>query len=756
MVFYLRIIELIVLLIGYLLIDGISNNLQNPVATMKNLFLLLLLLPVLGHSQHKIADQILMAQQNKVVFAPFALFTSSTTTLTEPIQKALKQGTQAEIDLAQLQQIFVQKPRYISLTIPFGNSSLNLLLEKNQCLAEGFHVDTNQSKYGMVETGVHYRGIVLNQAQSVVSFSFFPTHCSGIISDGEHGNIVVTQTKNATNTSPYLIYQDVQLTSSLAFECGQSKGNFPVKAKSTNKSATQRCVTLYFEIDNNLYVENGSDITLTTQWMTAVFNNVQTLYANDGIQIALKSIYIWTTPDPYEGIGNRSSDYLMAFNQNRPAFDGDLGQLVGIDPGGLGGVAVAINGLCTDQNFSYSDVNFTYQNVPTFSWTVEVITHELGHLMGSPHTHGCYWNGNNTAIDGCGSSSGYVEGSCATGPVPDGSVGGTIMSYCHLVQGVGINLSNGFGPQPAARIQTAVNSGNCLSTDCVNTCINSVGTITTQSISPSSIQINWEDISTSSSWQISIYPISANPTIWNTTNSPAYLATNLTPNTFYNIAIIPTCANGLSPIVRTFTMVTDTNFCGGVTLTDTGGEALNYGDHEQYIRILIPSIADTSMQLTFQNFELESNYDYLYLYNGSSTEAPEFVTGGYTGTNSPGTVLSTATDGAITLRFYSDMYENKLGYVATTNCLNNLGVNPLAANLLDLQFYPNPTKGLIRFVSSINIDELTIYNMEGQKLIELLPNANNLEVSIQDLAAGTYMATIICGSNTLHVKVLRE
>jgi hypothetical protein len=589
-----------------------------------------------------------------------------------------------------------------------------------------------------------------------VSFSFFSTYCSGIIADGEHGNIVVTQTKNATNTSPYLIYQDAQLTSSLAFACGPSKDNFPVKTNSTNKSATQRCVTLYFEIDNNLYIENGSDVALTTQWMTAVFNNVQTLYANDGIQVALKSIYIWTTPDPYEGIGTSSSDYLMAFNQHRPAFDGDLGQLVGIDPGGLGGVAVTINGLCTDLNFSYSDVNFTYQNVPTFSWTVEVISHELGHLMGSPHTHGCYWNGNNTAIDGCGSSSGYVEGACATGPIPDGLVKGTIMSYCHLVQGVGINLSNGFGPQPTARIQTAVNSGNCLSTDCVNTCINSVGTITTQSISPSSIQINWEDISASSSWQISIYPISANPTVWNTTNSPTYLATNLTPNTFYNIAIIPTCANGLSPIVRTFTMVTDTNFCGGVTLTDTGGEALNYGDHEQYIRILIPSVADTSMQLTFQNFELESNYDYLYLYNGSSTEAPEFVTGGYTGTNSPGTVLSTATDGAITLRFFSDMYENKLGYVATTNCLNNLGINPLAANLLDFQFYPNPTKGLIRFVSSINMDELTIYNMAGQKLIDLKPNSNNLEMSIQDLAAGTYLATIICGGNTLHVKVLRE
>ncbi|MEZ5022676.1 MAG: hypothetical protein R2728_05330 [Chitinophagales bacterium] len=49
---------------------------------------------------------------------------------------------------------------------------------------------------------------------------------------------------------------------------------------------------------------------------------------------------------------------------------------------------------------SYSDVNAT-NDVPTFSFT-EVITYELGHLIGSPHTHRCYWNGNNTQIDDCG------------------------------------------------------------------------------------------------------------------------------------------------------------------------------------------------------------------------------------------------------------------------------------------------------------------------------------------------------------------
>ena len=60
-----------------------------------------------------------------------------------------------------------------------------------------------------------------------------------------------------------------------------------------------------------------------------------------------------------------------------------------------------------------------------------VVTHEQGHLMGSRHTHACVWNGNNTAIDGCGPAAGYgYEGSCSGAPIPSG--GGTIMSYCHF------------------------------------------------------------------------------------------------------------------------------------------------------------------------------------------------------------------------------------------------------------------------------------------------------------------------------------
>ncbi|MBL0009099.1 MAG: hypothetical protein IPP25_18495 [Saprospiraceae bacterium] len=68
--------------------------------------------------------------------------------------------------------------------------------------------------------------------------------------------------------------------------------------------------------------------------------------------------------------------------------------------------------------------------------------------MGSPHTHACAWNGNNTAIDGCGPAAGYNEG--CNGPLPQD---GTIMELCHLASGVGIDFNWASDLQPGDRYE---------------------------------------------------------------------------------------------------------------------------------------------------------------------------------------------------------------------------------------------------------------------------------------------------------------
>ena len=105
----------------------------------------------------------------------------------------------------------------------------------------------------------------------------------------------------------------------------------------------------------------------------------------------------------------------------RTSFNGDLAHL--LDYANYGGVAW-LTSLCgsTSSRMAYSGIDASFNHVPTYSWSVEVVSHETGHNMGSSHTHACVWNGDNTAIDGCGPAAGYTEGSCPAAPVPSSAV----------------------------------------------------------------------------------------------------------------------------------------------------------------------------------------------------------------------------------------------------------------------------------------------------------------------------------------------
>ncbi len=99
------------------------------------------------------------------------------------------------------------------------------------------------------------------------------------------------------------------------------------------------------------------------------------------------------------------------------------------------------------------------------------------------------------------------------------------------------------------------------------------------------------------------------------------------------------------------------------TLYDMGGPTRNYYDSENYTSTISPTGA-SSVSLTFSQFDLEANYDSLWIYNGTSINAP--LIGAYTGTNSPGTVSSTGP--SITIRFKSDNSTVHAGFNAIWNC----------------------------------------------------------------------------------------
>lgn len=500
------------------------------------------------------------SQKSENLFIPFNAENSASK---EELYTVVKNCTVLKAT-ADIKKIINNQPEFIKLKLPIndGLQFLEVILYKVNISPNGFKIITSSGESADAAV-VNYRGALLNDYASVASFTFSENETMGLIGTAS-GNFVIGKIENDPSDN-FMIYNDRDLIPTLNFECPTDVSvpqNYSQRNDAGQSVTTVKCVNWYWETDYDVFVNKGSSANVNT-YMQGIFNQVSTLYANDGISITLQTLYIWTTTDPYTG--PTTNDYLTQFGVNRTSFAGDLANLIGF--GGGGGIAW-INGLCNSQTRikqAYCGINSTYNNVPTYSWTVEVTSHEQGHQLGSRHTHDCVWNGNNTRIDGCGPAAGYPSGSCAAGTIP---VKGTIMSYCHLVSGVGIDLTLGFGPQPTALMINNVNNAACLS-NCSTTC--------TPPAQPAAIS-GATNACQNTSYIYSIAAV-ATATSYTWTLPSGWNGTS----TSNSITVIPGNAGGVisvtannacgSSIARTFTTIVTTLPAQPGTITMTGGIA---------------------------------------------------------------------------------------------------------------------------------------------------------------------------------------
>jgi streptogramin lyase len=115
---------------------------------------------------------------------------------------------------------------------------------------------------------------------------------------------------------------------------------------------------------------------------------------------------------------------------------------------------------------------------------------------------------------------------------------------------------------------------------------------------------------------------------------------------------------------------TSVSTCSG-TFYDSGGSASNYGNSEDNVMTFCSSVGGQFMRLTFTSFSLESNVDFVQVYDGSSVISP--LIGTYSA-SSPGTI--TASGSCLTIRFISNSSTNLSGWAATVSCSATAGVNP--------------------------------------------------------------------------------
>lgn len=123
--------------------------------------------------------------------------------------------------------------------------------------------------------------------------------------------------------------------------------------------------------------------------------------------------------------------------------------------------------------------------------------------------------------------------------------------------------------------------------------------------------------------------------------------------------------------IGTYFMSAQSVVCGG-SFTDPAGINANYADNSSVTTTICASNLTDYVTVTFNSFALESNYDYLKVYDGTSASAPLIAS--FTGTTIPNAVSSSTPGGCLTFVFTSDFTMNLAGWEATVSCASTVPV----------------------------------------------------------------------------------
>lgn len=118
----------------------------------------------------------------------------------------------------------------------------------------------------------------------------------------------------------------------------------------------------------------------------------------------------------------------------------------------------------------------------------------------------------------------------------------------------------------------------------------------------------------------------------------------------------------------------------GQLFTDEQGPNANYANNSDYTITICPTNPGEVVTVSFLSFNIETNFDGLYIYDGTSTAAqqissgnpasniPGGLAGAFWGSTNPGNFTATNTSGCLTFRFRSDASVTQAGWIANVIC----------------------------------------------------------------------------------------
>jgi len=396
------------------------------------------------------------------------------------------------------QQLLEQRPAAVTLTIPVnGNQSITCELVKFS-LGNLKFTQNNDAVVENIKLPVTYRGIVAGELnKNTVTLTVNEDYLSLVAA--MPGKAIQIAQADENNPSVYRLYNSAQVVfpAALPLQCGtqknevsQTSNGIQLNGVMANPSAfNDKCVNVFVDCFDSLFIKRNSNYQQTVNYVYELFNLVATGFYNDTVNIQVTGVNVWTVPDNFRNSTSKLAVYdLGAYWQDN--FFGNL--CIGLDfttlpigrggrAGDIGRIKAVSTNTCPAYNAAdslsacvYADLNFNGNTLgfPTglnvTGPQVLVTMHEIGHQLGSRHTHWCGWKlSSNPDVYGAIDSCAAPEGNCPKGLPPPPS-GGTIMSYCHLDTLEFVNYNKGFGNLPGTAIRNFIDQSACLllCTDC--------------------------------------------------------------------------------------------------------------------------------------------------------------------------------------------------------------------------------------------------------------------------------------------------
>ncbi len=378
----------------------------------------------------------------------FTLFLNPTFSNSKVFNSSIENALEFDLSDKTYLQLILDNSPFVELALPFfNNKSLELQLIPIEIFGSSYQVFNSKNQAIPILKGKYYKGIIKGDSLSIASISLSNGEVSGFVSS-KFGHFQFGKKKDS---GKYILYSSKALTINTDFSCQtNSENSKPIKQKDIKSleadfSIDCSSIQVYFEADSSLFAANGYSVSNTVSFVNTLFSQVAILYSNEGISVKISELKVWDTTDPYFEVYPNTGPILGAFKtQIGNSYNGDIAHL--LTSRISGGRADQLDGLFYKGAAISAGITNSIENIPVYSYNVEVITHEIGHHMGSPHTHSCTWPGG--PLDNCM----YPEGNCAYGPPIIN--GGTIMSYCNVFYN--INFANGFGPKPGNLIRNHV------------------------------------------------------------------------------------------------------------------------------------------------------------------------------------------------------------------------------------------------------------------------------------------------------------